>query len=52
MLRENILNALKELQLEGMSSAYDEIAAMGQKQGHTSERLLLSLMKKLSDRHG
>jgi DNA replication protein DnaC len=45
MLRESILNVLKELQLEGMKAAYDELVAVGQKQGHTSERLLLSLLE-------
>ena len=45
MLRENILNHLKELRLEGMREAYDELSAIGQKQGHTAERLLLSLLE-------
>jgi DNA replication protein DnaC len=45
MLRESILDALSGLHLEGMRSAYDEIAAAGQKQGHTAERLLLSLLE-------
>jgi DNA replication protein DnaC len=45
MLRENILKTLKELQFEGMRSAYDEITAAGQKQGYTTERMLLSLLE-------
>jgi hypothetical protein len=45
MLRENILKVLKELQFEGMRSAYDEIVAVGQKQGATTERMLLSLLE-------
>jgi DNA replication protein DnaC len=45
MLRENILNALGELRLDGMRSAYDEIVAAGQKHGYTSEKLLLSLLE-------
>ena len=45
MLRENILNALGELRLEGMRSAYDEILAVGQKHGYTAEKMLLSLLE-------
>jgi DNA replication protein DnaC len=45
MLRENILKVLRELQFEGMRSAYDEIVAAGQKQGYTAERMLLSLLE-------
>ena len=45
MLRENILNALKELRLDGMRLAYDEIVAAGQKRGYTSEKLLMSLLE-------
>jgi len=45
MLRENILNVIKELRLEGMRSAYDEIFASGQKHGHTPEKLILSLLE-------
>jgi hypothetical protein len=37
--------ALEELQFEGMRSAYDEITAAGQKQGYTTERMLLSLLE-------
>lgn len=44
MLRESVLKALRDLQLEGMRAAYDEIMATGLKQGHTPERLLLSLL--------
>jgi len=45
MLRENILNRLKELRLEGMRSAYDEAFAVGQKRGDTPEKLLLTLLE-------
>jgi DNA replication protein DnaC len=45
MLRESILNHLRELRLEGMRSAYDELQAIGQKQGYTPEKLLLSLLE-------
>jgi len=45
MLRENILNRLKELRLEGMRSAYDEVFAIGQKRGDTPEKLLLTLLE-------
>jgi len=44
MLRESILSTLKELQLEGMRAAYDEIFATGQKHGDTPEKLLMSLL--------
>lgn len=44
MLRENILDVMKALNLVGMRSAYDEIVACSQKQGYTSEKLLLSLL--------
>jgi DNA replication protein DnaC len=45
MLRESILNHLRELRLEGMRSAYDELQAIGRKQGYTPEKLLLSLLE-------
>jgi len=45
MLRENILNRLKELRLDGMRSAYDEAFAVGQKHGDTPEKLLLTLLE-------
>ena len=45
MLRENILNALSELSLCGMKSAYDEVFAAGQKHGYTTEKVLLSLLE-------
>ena len=45
MLRESILNRLKELRLEGMRSAYDEAFAVGQKRGDTPEKLLLTLLE-------
>ena len=44
MLRESILNRLRELRLDGMRAAYDELQATGQKQGYTPEKLLLSLL--------
>jgi DNA replication protein DnaC len=45
MLREKILDVLRELRLEGMKSAYDEIFASGQKHGYTPEKLFLSLLE-------
>jgi len=45
MLRESILKHLKELRLEGMRAAYDELFALGQKQSHAPERLVLSLLE-------
>jgi DNA replication protein DnaC len=45
MLRESILNALGELRLCGMRSAYDEILASGEKRGYTAEKILLSLLE-------
>ena len=53
MLRENILKTLKELRLDGMRLAYDEILAAGQKHGHTAEKLFLSLLEaELAERAG
>lgn len=45
MLREDILKELKELRLDGMRGAYDEIVSMSQKQGDTAEKLFLSLLR-------
>jgi DNA replication protein DnaC len=45
MLREKILDKLKELRLEGMRAAYDEVSSVGQKQGYTAEKVLLSLLE-------
>lgn len=45
VLRENILSALSELQLNGMRAAYDEIAAGAQKSRNTPERFFLSLLE-------
>lgn len=45
MLREAILDVMRELRLEGMRTAYDEIFALGQKHGDTAEKQLLSLLK-------
>jgi DNA replication protein DnaC len=44
MLRENILTLLRELQLEGMRKAYDEIMAVSQRQGNIPEKFFLSLL--------
>jgi DNA replication protein DnaC len=53
MLRENILNTLKELRLDGMRLAYDELLAAGQKHGYTPEKLLMSLLEaELTERTG
>jgi DNA replication protein DnaC len=53
MLRENILKVMQELRLEGMKASYDEITAMGQKQGYTPEKLILSLLSaEASERAG
>jgi DNA replication protein DnaC len=45
MLRESILNLLKELNFEGMKAAYDEIFAVGQRHGDTPERLVMNLLE-------
>jgi DNA replication protein DnaC len=45
MLRESILSRLKELRMEGMRSAYDEVFAVGHKRGDTPEKLLLTLLE-------
>lgn len=45
MLRERILDALGELRLGGMKSAYDELMAGGQKRGHSPEKFLWSLLE-------
>jgi DNA replication protein DnaC len=53
MMRETILNTLLELRLDGMRMAYDEVLAAGQKQGHTAEKLLQSLLEvELAERTG
>ena len=53
MLRENILNRMKELRLEGMRSAYDEALAVGRKHGDTPEKLLLTLLEaEVTERSG
>ena len=53
MMRETILNTLQELRLDGMRMAYDEVLAVGQKQGHTAEKLLQSLLEaELAERTG
>ena len=45
MLRESILNRLKELRMDGMRNAYDEALAIGQKRCDTPEKLLLTLLE-------
>jgi hypothetical protein len=45
MLREKILHKLKEMRLEGMRAAYDEVLSIGQKRGYTAEKVLLSLLE-------
>jgi DNA replication protein DnaC len=45
MLREKILDKLKEMRLDGMRASYDEVMSIGQKQGHTAEKVLLSLLE-------
>lgn len=45
MLRERILDALGELHLSGMKSAYDELMAGVRKKGHSPEKLLWSLLE-------
>jgi DNA replication protein DnaC len=45
MLREKILDKLKEMRLEGMRAAYDEVLSIGQRQGYTAEKVLLSLLE-------
>jgi len=49
MLRESILNALRELRLDGMRSGYDEVLAAGQKHGYTPEKILLTLLEAESE---
>jgi hypothetical protein len=45
MLREQILDALKELRLGGMKGAYDELMAGAQKRGLSQEKFLWSLLE-------
>ena len=45
MLRERILEALTELRLGGMRSAYDELMAGVQKKGQSPEKFLYSLLE-------
>jgi len=53
MLRESILKRLEELRLLGMRAAYDELLAVGQKQGYTPEKLLASLLEaEVAERSG
>jgi DNA replication protein DnaC len=45
MLRESILNLLKELNFEGMRAAYDELTSVAQRHGDTAEKLILRLLE-------
>jgi DNA replication protein DnaC len=45
MLRESILNLMKDLNFNGMREAYDEVAAAGQRHGDTAEKLVLNLLE-------
>jgi len=45
MLRDKVLMAMEQLRLLGMHSVYDEVLAVGLKQRHTPERLLLDLLE-------
>jgi DNA replication protein DnaC len=44
MLRDKLLSAMEDLHLHGMQSVLDEVLAVGIKQRHTPERLLLDLL--------
>ena len=53
MLRERIVDALTQLHLAGMKSAYDELMAGVQKRGHTPEKFLWSLLEaEMTERDG
>lgn len=45
MLRNDILGLLKDLKLNGIRGAYDEVLEHGRKAGATTEKLLLELLK-------
>ncbi len=45
MLRDKLMTAMEQLHLQGMQSVFDEVLAVGLKQRHTSERLLLDLLE-------
>ncbi len=45
MLRNDVLDLLKELKLHGMRGAYDETLEQGRRSGATPERFLLDLLK-------
>ena len=45
MLRERILKAMAELQLNGMRSAFDELSAISHKRRDNAEKFLLSLLE-------
>lgn len=45
MLREQLLNRLKELKLHGMSSVLDEVPATGTRPKAIPEKIVLELLK-------
>jgi len=45
MLRDKLMTAMEHLHLHGMQSVLDEVLAVGIKQRHTPERLLLDLLE-------
>jgi DNA replication protein DnaC len=45
MLRDKLMTAMEQLHLQGMQSVFDEVLAVGLKQRHTTERLLLDLLE-------
>ena len=45
MLREQLLNTLKELKLHGMTSVLDEVLATGARQKAIPEKIVLELLK-------
>jgi DNA replication protein DnaC len=45
MLRDKLMQAMQQLHLGGMHSAFDEVLAASLKQRHTPERLLLDLLE-------
>lgn len=45
MLRDKILEAMSNLKLHGMTSAFDEVMAAGLKQRRTPEKILLDLLE-------
>ena len=45
MLRDKLIEAMENLHLHGMQSAFDEVLSSGIKQRHTPERILLDLLE-------